>query len=79
MQTRTAHIEPTETVAAKSEASRTAPTIPSPFQWLRDLNATFIAYFTFKSLTSEQLRDMGITKRQQDEAFLRQFAPRDDR
>lgn len=57
----------------------TSPTIPSPFKWLRDLNAMFVSYYRFKDLTEEQLRDMGITKRQQDQAFLRQFAPRSDR
>lgn len=67
-----------ETAAARTSAT-TSPTIPSPLKWLRDLNAMFVAYFTFKDLDAEQLRDMGITKRQQNEASLRQFAPRNDR
>ncbi|MAZ15888.1 hypothetical protein [Oricola sp.] len=63
---------------AKSRAT-TSPTIPSPFKWLRDLNAGLIAYFQFKDLSDEQLRNVGITKRQQSKASLRQFMPRDDR
>ena len=63
---------------AKSRAT-TSPTIPSPFKWLRAINAMFVSYYRFKDLTEEQLRDVGITKRQQDQAFLRQFMPRDDR
>lgn len=71
----------TQIINATGTAPRTTTfsTIPSPFSWLRDLNATFIAYFRFKDLDEDRLRDMGITKRQQDEAFLRQFAPRNDR
>ena len=55
----------------------TSPTIPSPFKWLRDLNAGLIAYFQFKDLNDEQLRDVGITRGQQNGASLRQFMPRD--
>ncbi|TCD14160.1 hypothetical protein [Oricola cellulosilytica] len=47
-----------------------------PFRWLRDANAAFAAYVHFKELTRERLRDVGLTKKQQDEAFLRQFAPK---
>ena len=77
MQTPTIHS--TEFAARNTPDTAIAPTIPSPFRWLRDLNATFIAYFRFKDLDDDQLRDMGITKRQKDDAFLRQFAPRRDR
>ncbi|MCI5073440.1 hypothetical protein [Oricola sp.] len=71
----------TQIINTTGTAPRTTtfPTIPSPFSWLRDLNATFIAYFRFKDLDEDRLRDMGITKRQQDDAFLSQFAPRNDR
>ncbi|WP_223477062.1 hypothetical protein [Oricola indica] len=74
MQTNT--LSTIDTSIAKTENGRIQPIIPSPFRWLRDLNAAFIGYFRFKDLTAEQLRDMGITKRQQDDAFLRQFTPR---
>lgn len=73
----------TTAIASSNESYKpratTSPTIPSPFKWLRDLNAALIAYFQFKDLSEDQLRDAGITKRQQDQAFLRQFMPRDDR
>ena len=69
----------TNAIAPSSSRATTSPTIPSPFKWLRDLNAALIAYFQFKDLSEEQLRDAGITKRQQDQAYLRQFMPRDDR
>jgi len=69
----------TNAIANSKPRAATSPTIPSPFKWLRDLNAALIAYFEFKDLGEEQLRDAGISRRQQNQAFLRQFMPRDDR
>lgn len=70
----------TTTIRTTVSETRTANTvIPSPFKWLRDFNAAFAAFIHFKELTAEQLRDIGVTKKQQDQAFLRQFAPKNDR
>ena len=50
------------------------PKIANPFRWLVRLDAAYRSYLSLKEAENHRLEDMGISRKQLDQAFYRQFA-----